>query len=544
MLSVKYSTQKKSISNMNKIIRIGTRSSQLALWQANTVAQQLEHLGHKAEIIKIDSIGDVVLDKPLYELGVTGIFTKNLDIALLNDKIDLAVHSLKDVPTKLPQGIVQAAILKRGDFNDVLVIKEDENFFTKDTAVIATGSLRRKAQWLYRYPNHTITGLRGNVNTRLQKLEDNDWDGAIFAAAGLKRLNLLPEKEKHIKLDWMVPAPAQGAVMIATLEKNENLIEICKEINHEETAICVAIEREFLQVLEGGCTAPIGALAFIWNEEIKFKGVLFSPDGKNKIEFYKAVSVNNTSDLGAYAANYILDRGGKKLMREEIDIEKGTLIFSTRALSLDQKNTLLTKIGVSMSDFITIRYNRLKPIVVKNPIKNVVFTSKNSVEALLNNFDPSAMDFSNIYCVGRRTKRLIERKIGKVTHVENSAEKLANYLVKNITTKDVTFFCGNKRRDELPDILAKNNIIVQEVECYVSSLTPKKIEGKYKGILFYSPTGVESFIKVNKASDIAVFCIGETTAAAARKYFKNIIVAKLPTVESILKSVNQYFDYE
>ncbi len=116
---------------MDKIIRIGTRSSELALWQANTVARQLEHFGHKTEIIKIDSIGDVVLDKPLYELGVTGVFTKNLDIALLNDKIDIAVHSLKDVPTKLPQGIVNAAILKRGDFNDVLVIKEDENFFTK-----------------------------------------------------------------------------------------------------------------------------------------------------------------------------------------------------------------------------------------------------------------------------------------------------------------------------------------------------------------------------------------------------------------------------
>ena len=164
---------------MDKIIRIGTRSSELALWQANTVAEQLAHFGHKTEIVKIDSIGDIILDKPLYELGITGVFTKNLDVALLNEEIDIAVHSAKDVPTKLPEGIVLAAYLKRGDFNDVLVIKEDENFFTKDSALIATGSLRRKAQWLYRYPHHKITGLRGNVITRLQKLEDNDWDGAI-----------------------------------------------------------------------------------------------------------------------------------------------------------------------------------------------------------------------------------------------------------------------------------------------------------------------------------------------------------------------------
>jgi hydroxymethylbilane synthase len=529
---------------MDKLIRIGTRSSDLALWQANTVAQQLEHLGHKTEIVKIDSIGDVVLDKPLYELGITGVFTKNLDIALLNDKIDIAVHSLKDVPTKLPQGIVQAAVLKRGDFNDVLVIKEDENFFTKDTAIIATGSLRRRSQWLYRYPHHSITGLRGNVITRLTQLKENEWDGAVFAKAGLKRLNLMPENEKHIKLDWMIPAPAQGAVMVATLEKHEDLREILSEINDKETATCVAVEREFLKVLEGGCTAPIGALAVIRDEEMKFKGVLFSPDGKDKIEFYKEVPANNASDLGAYAAKYILDRGGKKLMREEINIEKGILVFSTKALSHDQKSSLSSKIGISMSDFITIRNNRLKAKIVKNPIKNVLFTSQNAVEALLNNFAPLELEFDNIYCVGRRTKRLIEKKIGKVAHVENSAKKLGNYLAQNFSDESITFFCGNKRRDELPEILAKNNINFQEIECYKTLLTPKKIEKKYQGVLFYSPSGIESFLKENKANDTTVFCIGETTATEAKKYFKNVIVAEFPTVESLVKSVNQYFDNE
>mgnify|MGYP003624325929 CR=1 FL=1 len=526
---------------MDKIIKIGTRSSKLALWQANTVAKQLEHLGHKTEIVKIDSLGDVVLDKPLYELGITGVFTKNLDIALLNGEVDIAVHSLKDVPTKLPLGIVQAAVLKRGDFNDILVIKEDENFFTKDTAIIATGSLRRKAQWLYRYPHHSTTGLRGNVITRLQKLEDNDWDGAIFAAAGLIRLKLLPEKEKHIKLDWMIPAPAQGVVMIAALEKNEELLEICNEINDKDTAICVGIERTFLQVLEGGCTAPIGALAMLWDDEIKFKGALFSPDGKNKIEFYKEVAVDNATDLGEYAANYILERGGKKLMREVITIEKEINVYSTKNLSLDQKNSLSTKIGSDMSDFITTRNNRLKQKVVKNTINNVIITSQNAVEALLENFSPMELNFTNIYCVGKRTKRLIEKRIGKVAHIENSAEKLANYLVGTIEEKEVTYFCGNKRRDELPTILEENGINVNEVECYQTQLTPRKIDGKHNGILFYSPTGIESYLKDNKTSESVAFCIGETTATEARKHFKNVIVSSLPTVESVLKSVNEHF---
>lgn len=530
---------------MDRVIRIGTRSSELALWQANTVAKQLEHLDCKTEIVKIDSIGDEVLNKPLYELGVTGVFTKNLDIALLNEKIDIAVHSFKDVPTRLPNGIVQAAVLKRGDFNDLLVIKDDVNFFTNDTAVIATGSLRRKAQWLYRYPNHTIVGLRGNVNTRLKKLEDNDWDGAIFATAGLKRLNLLPEHEKGLKLDWMVPAPAQGAVMVAALEKDEELLEILKQINHEETSKCVAIERDFLRILEGGCTAPIGALALVIKDELKFRGVLFSPDGKHKLEYTKEIPFSSTDKIDALAhkaANYILDRGGKKMMRPEISIEKETNIYATKTLSLDQLKLVDTKLGVEMSDFITTRENRLKPVVVKSPIKNVVFTSQNAVDSLLNNFSPLELDFKNIYCVGRRTKRLIEKKIGKVAQVENSAEKLANFLVENIEDKEVTFFCGNKRRDDLPNILSKNGVLVNEVECYKTSLTPRKLDGKYKGILFFSPSGIESYLKENKSNLSIAFCIGNTTANEAKKHFENIIVSKLPTVESVIKSVNEYFN--
>jgi hydroxymethylbilane synthase len=166
---------------MSKIIRIGTRDSQLAMWQAKTVQSQLEHLGHKTVLVPIKSTGDIVLDKPLYELGITGIFTKTLDIAMLNEDIDIAVHSLKDVPTVLPKGIIQAAVLKRGNINDTLVYKTNEEFLSTRDAVIATGSLRRRAQWLNRYPTHTIVGLRGNVNSRLEKLDANeDWNAAIL----------------------------------------------------------------------------------------------------------------------------------------------------------------------------------------------------------------------------------------------------------------------------------------------------------------------------------------------------------------------------
>ncbi len=524
---------------MNKPIRIGTRSSELALWQANTVAQQFQFLGYETEIVKIDGIGDAILDKPLYELGITGVFTKNLDIALINKQIDVAVHSLKDVPTLLPKGVVQAAVLKRGNHNDILVLKDNENFFEANTATIATGSLRRKAQWLYRYPNHQIVGLRGNVNTRLQKLKDSTWNGAIFAMAGLKRIDVLPKN--HINLDWMIPAPAQGAVMVAALDSNDKVIEICKEINHSQTEICVGIERQFLRVLEGGCSAPIGALAYVKDEEVNFKGVLLSPDGKNRIEYTKKVKIDGAKDLGEIAANYILERGGKKIMRQEIKIDKTHLVFSTKNISLLQKNKLSPNIGVAMSDFITIKFNRLKPALIKSKIEHVVFTSQNAVQSVLNSFSKEELQFENIYCVGRRTKRLIERNIGNVNHVGNNAKSLAEFLVNNVENKQLTYFTGNLRRDELPNILSQHQFELQEIESYKTLLTPNKIEDKYKGVLFFSPSGIESYLQENAPNDKVAFCIGETTAQEAKKHFSEVITAHISTVENVLDCVNNYY---
>jgi len=297
---------------MSKIIRIGTRDSELALWQANTVKNKLEALGYKTKLLPVKSIGDLILDKPLYELGITGIFTKTLDVAMINGTIDIAVHSMKDVPTALPKGMVQAAVLERAPTNDILIHKGMD--FLKANGEIATGSLRRKAQWLNRYPIHKISDLRGNVNTRLQKLKDNKWNGAIFAEAGLKRINLLPENA--LRLDWMVPAPAQGAMLIVAMEKDTDILKAIAPLNHTDTEICTTVEREFLRTLEGGCTAPIGALATITNDILFFEGCLFSLDGKQKMEIKKSVVLSDVSGLGKTCAEEVLANGGKELMVE------------------------------------------------------------------------------------------------------------------------------------------------------------------------------------------------------------------------------------
>ncbi|MDB5279701.1 MAG: hydroxymethylbilane synthase [Ferruginibacter sp.] len=316
---------------MTKIIRIGTRESQLAVWQATLVQQLLAKNNQPAELVFIKSEGDIDLQTPLYEIGVQGIFTRSLDIALINNKIDIAVHSMKDVPTQLPKGIVQSAVLPRASYKDIFVYKgelssiedelgydagkwatHDSRFITHHSPfTIATSSIRRMAQWLNRYPNHSIENLRGNVNTRLRKVQENNWQGAIFAAAGLERINLRPEKS--IELDWMLPAPAQGAIMIVCRDGDEVCLQACDLLNDAATATCAKIERDFLRTLLGGCSTPISALAEIKDDQIYFRGNILSADGKEKVSIDKWITHAEANEAGSVLANKILLNGGEKI---------------------------------------------------------------------------------------------------------------------------------------------------------------------------------------------------------------------------------------
>jgi hydroxymethylbilane synthase len=527
---------------MQKTIRIGTRESKLALWQANKVRKELTELGYESVLVPIKSAGDIVLDKPLYEMGITGIFTKSLDIALLEGKIDIAVHSLKDVPTALPEGIVQAAVLKRGNYNDVLVLKGTEEFFGEPEGLIATGSLRRRAMWLNRYPTHKVTGLRGNVLTRLEKLENSEtWNGAVFAAAGLERLGITPEDT--VDLPWMLPAPAQGAIMVAALEKDDFTLDACEQLNHHETKVCVGVEREFLRLLEGGCTAPIGALAYVdaRTDEVNFKAVLLKKDGTKKIRVAKTAKFGSHKFLAKDCADYVINRGGKELIKEdEEDTVKVATVYSTKKLSELQKETLSEAIGIHDSDFIKMRFNRIPAKVMKQQHENVVITSQNGVEAILNSFTKNEIKFKNIFCVGRRTKKLIENRIGKVSYVAKNALKLAEYISKETEIKAVSYFCSDLRLDDLPTYLQSKGVLVNEVEAYKTMLNPIKMDAAISGVLFYSPSGIESYLEENSTEKVA-FCIGETTAAAARKHFDKVEVANMPDVESVLELVNTYY---
>ena len=294
---------------MKRPIRIGTRDSALALWQANKVAKLLESHHLPNRLLPIKSEGDLNLDQPIYQMGISGVFTRGLDAALLRGEIDIAVHSMKDVPTALAEGLEIVAVLERGATEDVIVKSP-----TSGETLVATGSLRRKAQWLRRNPNHSITGLRGNVQTRLDKVYANSWLGGIFALAGLERLEI---KDLKIEvLDWMLPAPAQGAVVVVAKSDCTDLKEAMALINHSNTALEAQIEREFLRQLEGGCSSPIGAIAKVKGEEVVFKGGLFSLDGSKAITIEKRTTRSNAVSDVALWVDEVLKSGGKEILRE------------------------------------------------------------------------------------------------------------------------------------------------------------------------------------------------------------------------------------
>ena len=295
-------------------IRIGTRESALALYQAQEVQQMLRAKGLATEIVEISSDGDIDLHTPLYEMGIQGIFTKSLDSALLQNSIDIAVHSAKDIPTKLAKGLTISAMLERGTIEDCLVLPEGKREFNPAIAIkMASSSLRRRSQWLHRYPHHVMENLRGNIQTRLKKLDASDWGGAILAQTALERLQIC--SHHVITLDWMLPAPAQGAMAIVCRVDDQKMLEACATIHHLETGICVNAERDFLAALQGGCAVPIAASAFIQKDQLLFKGNIFSLDGKQKCEVERSFSLDQASHAGTMAAKEILSNGGQPILK-------------------------------------------------------------------------------------------------------------------------------------------------------------------------------------------------------------------------------------
>ncbi len=305
---------------MQKKLTIGSRSSDLALWQTHHIQKELEKSNKNISIsIKlIKTKGDKILDVALSKIGDKGLFTKELENELLEGTIDIAVHSLKDLETQLPKGLKLAAVTKRHPAEDVLIARKPG--ITVDTlpenAIIATGSLRRKAQLQHIRPDITVYDLRGNVPTRIQKFLDSHWDGIILARAGVERLNLEKHISSFIPVAQILPAVGQGALGIEIKNNNQFAQDILQAVHDENTYLAVMAERSLMRTLKGGCQVPVGAFAEIKSDELTLKAIVASLDGKVVIRKGKRGNKNEPEKIGDELARELLTDGANDILED------------------------------------------------------------------------------------------------------------------------------------------------------------------------------------------------------------------------------------
>ena len=298
-------------------LKIGTRGSKLALTQADLVAEKIKKIMPEAviEIRIIKTSGDIMQDISLLKIGGKGVFVKEIEDALLSNTIDLAVHSMKDVPTEIPEGLEFAAILQREDARDILASRDNRKLEQMPKgAKIGTGSLRRSAQLLDILPDAVIVPLRGNLDTRLRKIETENLDGVIVAAAGMKRMGFVQRITQFLPVELMLPAVGQGALGLEVRAGDNELKKNLAKINHAPTNTEIAAERAFLRRLGGGCRLPIAALGKLERDKLSLEGLVAAPQGSGIVRDKVQGSVFEAEELGKRLAEMILERGGKKFL--------------------------------------------------------------------------------------------------------------------------------------------------------------------------------------------------------------------------------------
>ena len=303
---------------MIKSIKIGTRSSKLALYQSNLVKEKLSILYPNLNIslVEIKTKGDKIQDRNLDRSIDKGFFVKEIQDQLKNGKIDIAVHSLKDLPVENYHNDFASVILKRGTHNDVFISRNKKKLSDFDhTLKIGTSSLRRKAQLLSINSNLRVDDIRGNVDTRISKMLESKYDGLVMAAAGIERLGLQEYITEYFDTEQMLPAPGQGAISVEVKKNNNEIIDLISKINDDETNLTTHYERSFMNELGGGCNSPIGAYSFISNKKKKITGSILSLDGKKVYKNSLEMDINNDSNIGKLLAYKLIESGADKLLK-------------------------------------------------------------------------------------------------------------------------------------------------------------------------------------------------------------------------------------
>ena len=522
-------------------LKIGTRSSKLALKQTKLVVKKLENLPQirkkfSFKIIKIKTKGDIDKSKILHS-GYKGFFTKKIDDLLLKKKIDFAVHSAKDIPSKIANNISIAAFLKREDPRDILLSKKNYTFDTlPQNLTIGTSSIRRKTQIHNIRPDLKIEYMRGNVETRIRKLKTNKYDAIILALAGLKRLGLSYKNKDILDISKFIPAGGQGAIAVTVRKKDSIINKLIKNINNNKTETEVKTERKFLEKINADCDSPVGAYANIINNYICFSVIVPS---KNGMFTYKSRIKSNKSEiLGVRVANILKKKLGRNFLKK-IKFPKKLALLLTR--SIKQSNELKKCINLKNFNFFNCPMLKIKPIkLTKSQIKEIkvadaiIFSSANAVNISRNYLN----SFSNkVFCVGDDTKSAcLKNNIKNVSSSDGNVNDLINLITKKIKdrSKKLVYISAKQTAVNLPLILKSKKIYVKKIVIYES----KKIKTIQKPIL--------NLIRLNKLNFITFF--SKKTAQAfneliskykLHKYLSSIECISLSKeIEELLKKNN------
>ena len=567
---------------MEQTIRIGTRGSQLALYQANIVKEELEQKfpEFRFQIVVIKTKGDKILDVPLSKIGDKGLFTKELEMAMFDNEIDMAVHSLKDLPTRFPEGVELGAVLKRGEVRDALICSSKRTLreLTSDD-IIATSSLRRKAQLLRINKDFKIVEIRGNVNTRIRKMEEGYCTVMVMAGAGLQRLGMEGYIAELIDSDLMIPACSQGAIAIEIRENDPVIVNIVAAINDTDTMLATNAERAFLRTLEGGCQIPVGSYSRINGSNFEITGFVSSINGEEFLREKAEGPIDQAVELSEQLAEHLLSKGGREIL-ESIRIDdllnpkkefplQGKIFISTRAPEAgDTLPDLLRAQGATLLSLpmIEIKSAELKPedkdkMNQLNRYDWLFFTSRNGVAYFFKQLIdltgsselPSAL---KVAVVGTKTASELEYYgySPAFTGKEHGSAELAAEFCKTNQPKNqkILLALGNLADDTLLNQLGSANqvdrINVYET-CqppYVDPMVIKQIsDGLYDLILFTSPSTFNHFTSVVDTSllgKLKIGSIGTTTSKAILDAgYEPLMTAKMSNTEGLTEAILQYY---
>ncbi len=566
------------MTDRQQFLRLGTRTSRLARWQSARIVSLLTEVWPelKCEIRAFETKGDKTLDRPLPEIGGKGLFTAELEAALLDGDIDIAVHSLKDLPVQNPAGLAIGAIPKRGDVGDALVARNSETLSTLPPgAIVGTSSLRRQAQILAVRPDLRVRSIRGNVETRVRKVREGLYDAAVLATAGLKRLDLQDEASAWLSFDVMLPAPGQGALAVQCRADDRETLELLRAIDDRDTRRAITAERHFLQNLGGGCSAPIAAYARCLDENrLEMNALIASPSGATSIRV--SGSGANPYELATELAGEALTMGAGDILAaistaqvsSTLPLEGRRIVITRPRQQADEFAAQLRELGAVPILFPAIR---IAPIDDTSPLDAairrlseydwVIFTSVNGVDIFhkrLQALDASVEQLNRLHvaAIGPATGSALSEIGVMPTFIpdEYVAERIAEGL-GDVDGSKILLPRAEQARAALSELLSARGADVEEIATYQTVTGVPDPEAREQldsaaVITFTSSSTVRNFVSLvggpQEASRLAsrsvIACIGPITAATAGEQgMEPQIVAEEYTIDGLIAALLSYF---